>query len=289
MAEPQSSGTARQEQANEARLRAARRESPPGGDQPGPSMSDQAAAQAKQMRNRTAATDEAAAQNIERRQGITQKAGVQIDRKRIEYTPETKVGDMTISRGRQVTDREEMGAGARGGFGRQQRLENQLNRQRRQEAKPEQEGGNMRAPSLRDAAALAKATPAGATAGTLLKAGAGQGLSTAEIQKGVGRGCVMQLWSFLWPSFGHTIYLLVLIFWIAWASKFARKYVPAVGEEWFPSQLLQRIPKPMLIPIKMAEIVGLFFILFWVLMLDLLCIGILAFLLGAIMDVANLL
>jgi len=97
-------------------------------------MSDQAAAQAREMRNPRAASDEAAAQNIERRQGITQTSGVQIDRKRIEYTPETQVGSMTISRGRQVTDREEMGAGAPGGItgpARQQRLAAQLSRERR--------------------------------------------------------------------------------------------------------------------------------------------------------------
>lgn len=284
MAEP----AAQREGANESRLRKERRGVPAGGAEPGPSASDQAAETARRMRTERA-SDEAAAQNIERRQGITQKAGVQIDRKRIEYTPETRVGDLTISRGRQVTEREEIGAGARdraaGAAMRQQRLESQLTRQRRQEGRGEQarEGG---APSLRDAAMLAKATPAGAAAGAAAGALTGQ-LSTADIQRGVGRGCILSLWGSLWLTFGHTIYFIGLLFFIAWSSRYARKYFPEIGEEWFPGPLLKKIPKTLLIPIKLGETIGILFITFWVFMLDMLCLGLFALILGLILSAAR--
>ena len=51
--------------------------------------------------------------------------------------------------------------------------------------------------------------------------------------------------------------------------------------------MLAKIPKPLLIPIKMAEILGLAFILFWVFMLDMACLGLLALILGAILSAAN--
>lgn len=175
-----------------------------------------------------------------------------------------------------------------GGIARQQRMENQLNFQRRQKESPPEKprGGDSEAPSIRDVAKLAKASPAGAVAGSLGSLGSGKGLPLDEIQRGVGRGCVRMLWQFVWPSFGHTIYLIGIIFLIAWSSKFARKYVPEVGEEWFPPDLLKKIPKPMLIPIKLAELVGMAFILFFVFMLDILCLGSLAMLLAIIFTVA---
>lgn len=269
-------------------------------------MSDQAAAQAKQMRSPRAASDEAAVQNIERRQGITQKSGVQIDRKRIEYTPETQVGNMTISRGQQVTDREEMGAGAPGGItgpARQQRLAAQLSRDRR--AAP---GGNR--PGVRDAANAAlgaadmakvatmpaRATPAGAAVGAglegatggakaammALKAVKSGGISKKELSQTFGRGCVKILWQNLWLTFGHSIYFLAIIFFASAHSKFARKYFPRVGEEWFPPDLISKIPKAAMLPLKLAELCGIGFVMFWVLLLDLTCIGMFAFFIGII-------
>lgn len=287
MAEAPKGGASRQEQANESRLRVARRE-PPGEAQPGPSAGDKAAAWTKEQRT-SRPSDEAARQNIERRQGITQRAGVQIDRKRIEYTPETRVGNMTISSGKQVTEREEMGAGAKdrgvGAVMRQQRLESQLNRGRRQ-GQSGGKGGGGGGMSAKEAMSLAKATPATAAAMIAAQAATGQ-LSKADIQRGMGRGCVLSLWNSMWLTFGHNIYPLMIIFWMAWASKFARQYVPEVGEEWFPAPLLKKIPKPLLIPIKLGEIVAMSFILFWVFMLDMLCIGFLAFLLAIILSAVD--
>ncbi|MEK7546174.1 MAG: hypothetical protein AAB554_03830 [Patescibacteria group bacterium] len=169
---------------------------------------------------------------------------------------------------------------AMGGVARQRQMENRLNLQRRQEEKPEKEEKGEGGLSLRDAMALAKASPTGA----LASAAPGQVLSKEEIQRGIGRGCIMMLWNSLWLSFGHTIYLIGILFYVAWASKYARKYFPEVGEEWFPSQILKKIPKAALIPIKLAEIVGISFILLWTLMLDIACIGLLALILGVIIS-----
>jgi len=173
---------------------------------------------------------------------------------------------------------------------RQQRLESQLQRTRRQEQEPrkEEKSGGGGAPSLRDATMLAKATPAGAVAGAAAGLATGR-LSTEDIQRGVGRGCILMLWNSLWLTFGHTIYFIVILFLIASSSKYARKYFPEVGEEWIPSDLLKKISKAARIPIKMAEIVGIAFILFWVFMIDMACIGIIALLLAVIMSAVNFL
>lgn len=170
---------------------------------------------------------------------------------------------------------------------RQQRLENQLNRQRRQEQKPEREEKGGGGPSLRDAAKLAKASPAGMAAGLALKGAANQGLPIKDIQRGIGRGCIMSLWNSLWLTFGHTIYFIAILFFIAWSSKYARKYIPEVGEEWFPAELAKKIPKAALIPLKLGEIVGILFILFWVLVIDLACIGLFGLILGVIVSAKN--
>jgi hypothetical protein len=114
------------------------------------------------------------------------------------------------------------------------------------------------------------------------------GPSPEAMQRGIGRGCIMGLWGSLWPTFGHTIYLISIIFLAAWASKYVRKYVPKVGEEWLPSEALGRIPKSMLLPIKLGEIVGIAFILFWTLMLDLACLGLLVLVIALIASAADI-
>lgn len=177
------------------------------------------------------------------------------------------------------------GAQAMSGVARQQQLETQLNLQRRQEQKPENDEQDDR-PSPRQDATAAAGKQGGPE--SLMNVGPGQGLPTEDIQRGVGRSCLMSLWNSLWPTFGHTIYFIAILFFISWASKFARTFIPSIGEEWFPSQLLKKMPKATLIPIKLAETVAVMFLLFFVLMLDLGCIAILAFILGAIMSAASL-
>jgi len=237
------------------------------------------------------ASDEAAAQNVERRQGITQRAGVQIDRRTVQYTPQSQVGNLQISRGQQVTQREELGAGARtrdrnaGAALRQQRFEGQLNRNRRQGQKLGAPGGGGSI-SPRQAASLAKKNPYVMAATTAAGALSGN-LDKTEIQQTFGRGCVKMLWQNLWMTFGHSVYFLAAIFLATSQSRYARKYFPRIGEEWFPPDLLKKIPKAARVPLQLAETLGLLFVLFWVLVLDISCLGMFAFLLGILLSVAN--
>lgn len=152
------------------------------------------------------------------------------------------------------------------------------------EAASREGGGGL---SPRQAMSLAKASPVGMAATVAFGGMTGQGLPTAEVQRIFGRGCVRSLWASLWPTFGHSIYFIGIIFFVAGNSKFVRKYVPRVGEEWFPPDILKKIPKSALIPLKMAETMGIAFILFWVLLLDLTCLGIWALMLGFILSAVS--
>lgn len=175
--------------------------------------------------------------------------------------PESQVGNMTISRGRQVTEREEMGAG-------------------------EKDQGGL---SLRGAAQLAKKNPYAMAATTAGTAGLGmlKGEGGAVIEQGkvmMGRGCVKGLWSFLWPSLGHTIYPIAIIYLLSSHSRYARRYMPELGDTWVPPELLSKIPKPLRIPLKLGELLAIMFILFWTLMIDLACIGVIALILAVIIS-----
>lgn len=140
--------------------------------------------------------------------------------------------------------------------------------------------------SVKQAMSLAKATPMTAVVSTAAQALSGQ-LTTQDVQRGIGRGCVMSLWSSLWLTFGHTIYPLSLAFFLAWSSQYARKYLPQIGEEWIPGPLMKKIPKPLLIPLKLGELVGVLFILFFTLMLDLACLGLLALVMAVLIAAAQ--
>lgn len=96
--------------------------------------------------------------------------------------------------------------------------------------------------------------------------------SSRMMMGGVIRGC----WGALWMSFGHTIYFIDILFLAQAGSKYLRKYIPAVGEEWFPPQFLKLIPKTTLLPIKLGEILAMAFITFWVFMIDMLLISVFA-------------
>ncbi|HTK60669.1 MAG TPA: hypothetical protein VL283_05715, partial [Candidatus Baltobacteraceae bacterium] len=203
-------------------------------------MSDEAAQQAQQMRTERP-SDEAAAQNLERRQGIAQRAGVQIDRQRTEYVPQTQVGNLSIDRGRQVTDREEMGAGAQdrnaGAAVRQQRLASQLSRDRRQMGAGKTVGAMAGKGAPGGALGKGVSAVGGARAKAVMMAAETLqkgGFDKKEIQQTFGRGCVKMLWQNLWLTFGHSIYFLVVIFLASSQSRYARKWFPEIGEEWFP-------------------------------------------------------
>jgi hypothetical protein len=233
--------------------------------------SDAAADENRQRMSGARASDEAARQNLQRFSGVSGDD-------RVGPTMGWQAPPPVASR---PTD------ASLGGAARDRAMEDRLNGTRRQEERQsEQRPSGGGGPSIRDATMLAKSTPAGLAASTAAGLATGQ-LSTEEMQRGVGRGCIMGLWNSLWLTFGHTIYPLAILFYMAWASKYVRKYIPEVGTEWIPGPMLAKIPKPLLIPIKMAEILGLAFILFWVFMLDMACLGLLALILGAILSAAN--
>lgn len=99
---------------------------------------------------------------------------------------------------------------------------------------------------------------------------------TTMMMGGFIRGC----WAALWETFGHTIYIIDILFLAQAGSKYLRKYIPGVGEEWIPPQLLKHIPKTALLPLKLGEIVGLCVITFLTFILDLLLLSIIAILVG---------
>lgn len=77
--------------------------------------------------------------------------------------------------------------------------------------------------------------------------------STRLMMNGFIRAC----WSTLWITLGHSVYLLDIVFIAGAGSSRLRQYVPAVGEEWFAPQMLQRLPKSAILPIKFGEICAL--------------------------------
>lgn len=55
----------------------------------------------------------------------------------------------------------------------------------------------------------------------------------AFMKKWIGAMWIRTCWMWLWPSFGHSIYLINITFFIGFMSKFARRWIPEVGAEWF--------------------------------------------------------
>lgn len=155
-----------------------------------------------------------------------------------------------------------------------------LRRDRNRDAqKPKSEGGL----SLRDAVSLAKGgTPAGLAAGGTKPGGAT--LSPEQLKQMIGRGLIKASWASLWLTFGHSIYVIAILFFAAGASKYLRQYIPEVGTEWVPQELLSRMPEHVLIPIKRAEAIGIVFLLFTVLLFDILIFSILGFVVAMIVE-----
>jgi hypothetical protein len=100
-------------------------------------------------------------------------------------------------------------------------------------------------------------------------------------------GFIRSCWGCLWLTYGHSIYLIDILFLAQAGSKYLRRYIPGVGEEWIPPQILKVIPKTTLLPLKLGEIVGMCFVTFWVLVMDVILICLIAFLYAAIDAVAK--
>ncbi len=142
---------------------------------------------------------------------------------------------------------------------------------------------------MKDAMSLAKnptptglamklATPSGGTGPS------GVPMSGEEVKKMIGNALIKVSWSNLWLTFGHSIYVIAILFFAGWASNYLRQYIPEVGMEWFPGDIGKKMPKHTLLPLKLGEIVAIAFIMFWVLMIDLIMLGIIGLTLGLAMD-----
>ncbi len=149
-----------------------------------------------------------------------------------------------------------------------------------------QGGGGL---SMKDAISLAKnPTPTGLAMKLATPTGGtgpgGVPMSGEEVKKMIGNALIKVSWSNLWLTFGHSIYVIAILFFAGWASNYLRQYIPEVGMEWFPGDLGKKMPKHTLLPLKLGEIVAIAFIMFWVLMIDLIMLGIIGLTLGLAMD-----
>jgi len=237
--------------------------------------SDEAAAQNQELRDMRGASNEAARQNLQRFSGAS-------------WQPPTASGD----------------AGSLSDAARQDRLSNQLNRDRRASGWRVKDAANAAlagADLAKTATMPARATPVGAAVGAgvdsattgvkVAKIGAKAlskgSVDSKEISQMFGRGLVKILWQSLWVTFGHTVYFLAIIFLASSQSTYVRKWFPRIAEEWFPPDLVRKIPKAVMVPFMLAETMAVAFILFWVLLLDLTCLGLFALILGVIITAAS--
>ncbi len=175
---------------------------------------------------------------------------------------------------------------------REARLEGQLRQSRfrdRAAAMKSPKGGGL---SAKDAAMLLKGgTPAGMALKLATPAGGtgpgGLPMNAEQMKKMIGNGLIKMSWSNLWITFGHSIYVIDILFFAGWASKYLRQYIPEVGKEWFPGEIGNKMPPHALLPLKLGEIVAMGLITFCVLMIDLMVLAAVGFLLGALLDVAR--
>ncbi len=109
-------------------------------------------------------------------------------------------------------------------------------------------------------------------------------MNAEEAKKMIGNALIKMSWSNLWLTFGHSVYVLDVLFFAGWASTYLRQYIPEVGMEWFPGELGKKMPKHALLPLKLGEIVGLSFLTILVLLMDVIILVCVAFLLGLVID-----
>lgn len=89
-------------------------------------------------------------------------------------------------------------------------------------------------------------------------------------------GFMRLCWSWLVPSFFHTVYFLDLLFFVRWALPFTRKYIPAMGSEWLPaSGALGKLTgggsasgQVARLGIMLAEAVALIWLTLWIVLID---------------------
>lgn len=212
-----------------------------------------------------------AAQLKENPLSLREKVGRQVD-----ALKET----MDERRGGSATDQ------AIGRQNREQNFESRLRRGRNLVNRGQKAGGGL---SMKDAISLAKnPTPTGLALKLATPSGGtgpgGVPLSGEELKTMVGNALIKMSWSNLWLTFGHSIYVIDILFFAGFASKYLRQYIPEIGREWFPGALGKSIPAHALLPIKLGEIVAMCVITFLVLLIDLSLLAVIGFLVGLIVD-----
>lgn len=161
--------------------------------------------------------------------------------------------------------------------------QDQLSRDQQQaRLQAEEEGDETESPEQAAGASPQKAVkgPGGMAASAASKGG-------IDPKRAIGIGLIRGCWATLWLSAGHTMYFLAILFFAGWASKYVRQYIPEVGMEWIPQQVARRTSKIAFLPLKFGEIVAIAFLLFWVLMFDLILMAILSLLLAFFMTVKS--
>lgn len=146
--------------------------------------------------------------------------------------------------------------------------------------------------SMKDAMKLAKnPTPTGIAMQLAMNGGGsgpgGMPMNADQAKRMIGNALIKSSWSNLWMTFGHSVYILCILFFAGWASKYLRQYIPEVGREWFPGEMGNKVPAHVLLPLKLGEIVALAFILFWVVLIDIAFIATIGFVVGLIFTVSD--
>lgn len=208
------------------------------------------------------------------------------ERRKRRSTPLWARSSMNVRNADGTTTKTAFGEKGEGRQGRERNFENRLRRDRLTNDRMQKKSGGL---SMKDAMSLIKnPTPTGlAMKLATPSGGTGPGgipMSGEDLKKMFGNGLIKMSWSNLWMTFGHSIYIIDILFFAGWASKYLRQYIPEVGKEWFPGEIGKKMPAHALLPLKLGEIVAMFFITFWVLIIDLAILGALGFILGAIMD-----
>lgn len=103
----------------------------------------------------------------------------------------------------------------------------------------------------------------------------------------IGQRIVKGFWSSLWMSFGHSVFLLDLVFFAGSSSRFFRQYIPEIGKEWFTPAAAKRMPSAAVLPIKYGEIAALVVLTFLVLLLDLSILAIIGYVVAMVMSITK--
>lgn len=112
-----------------------------------------------------------------------------------------------------------------------------------------------------------------------------QGGAVEQMKQQVGSSIIKSCWATLTLTLGHSIYLIDLLFFLGWASKYFRAYIPEVGMEWLPQQTRDLLPRSAVLPLKLGEIIAMIFITLFVAILDVAILSMIILILSVLMAV----